>query len=591
MGLVRHHVVLLAALAGVMGMGTSNAIHGAPPPTRDLYSDTWTATDALGRTLPGAEECGPPRAGKFVGIFYFLWLGAHGRGLYDNSKLLAANPDNPQYGPVHAFHWWGEPQLGYYLSDDEFVIRKHAQMLADAGVDVIFCDVTNAVTYDETYLTVCRVFSEVRKSGRTTPQIAFLTHSNAAAVIQRLYDRFYAKNLYPELWFRWKGKPLLLGPSEGLSQQLRDFFTLRDSWAWTKGQKWFGDGKDRWPWLDNFPQQPGWHESRELPEQISVCVAQHPVSNIGRSFHNGKEPPPGERAPEQGLCFAEQWKRALEVNPEFVFITGWNEWVAQRFLNEGGIHFLGRPLAKGDTFFVDQYNQEFSRDIEPMRGGHGDDYYYQMVANIRRFKGVRPLPKPSAPKSIRIGGDFRQWRDVGPEYLDDLGDTARRHHAGWDDLTYDNTSGRNDFDLLKVARDDTNLYFYARTREAITAPTGRNWMLLLLNTDGDPRTGWEGYDFIVNRTLRGKSTSVLERHAGVGWNWEPVAEVKLAVRGNELQLAVPRAALGLAPAKEPLRLDFKWADNVPETGDIREFLDQGDTAPNGRFAYRYAENP
>jgi hypothetical protein len=27
---------------------------------RDLYSDTWVATDSLGRTLPGYSEVGPP---------------------------------------------------------------------------------------------------------------------------------------------------------------------------------------------------------------------------------------------------------------------------------------------------------------------------------------------------------------------------------------------------------------------------------------------------------------------------------------------------------------------------------------------------
>ena len=35
--------------------------------------------------------------------------------------------------------------LGYYLADDDWVIRKHAQMLTDAGVDVIIVDLTNAV--------------------------------------------------------------------------------------------------------------------------------------------------------------------------------------------------------------------------------------------------------------------------------------------------------------------------------------------------------------------------------------------------------------------------------------------------------------
>ena len=36
--------------------------------------DSWVATDALGRTLPTAKEAGPRRPGRFVGIFYFLWL-------------------------------------------------------------------------------------------------------------------------------------------------------------------------------------------------------------------------------------------------------------------------------------------------------------------------------------------------------------------------------------------------------------------------------------------------------------------------------------------------------------------------------------
>lgn len=34
---------------------------------------------------------------------------------------------------------------------------------------------------------------------------------------------------------------------------------------------------------------------------------------------------------------------------------------------------------KEPVMFVDQFNQENSRDVEPMRGGHWDTYYYQMV--------------------------------------------------------------------------------------------------------------------------------------------------------------------------------------------------------------------
>jgi hypothetical protein len=49
----------------------------------DTFPDTWTATDALGRTLIGHEQAGPPRPDKFVGAFYFLWNGA--------SVLMAAH--------------------------------------------------------------------------------------------------------------------------------------------------------------------------------------------------------------------------------------------------------------------------------------------------------------------------------------------------------------------------------------------------------------------------------------------------------------------------------------------------------------------
>lgn len=549
----------------------------------DTFSDTWVATDALGRALPSAEEAGPPRAGKTVGMFYFLWLGAHGRQLYDISHILAANPADPQYGPRGAFHWWGEPWFGYYLSDDTFVIRKHAQMLADAGVDVLVCDVTNAFTYDATCLAVCRVLEDIRRTGQRTPRIAFIAHSNEGPTVQRLYDNFYAKGLHRDLWFHWKGKPLVLANPDALTPQLREFFTVRESWAWTKGHKWFGDGREKWPWLDHHPQTPGWHDDPQKPEHISVCVAQHPVSNIGRSFHNGAEPPPDQRKPEQGLCFTEQWRRALEVDPEFVFVTGWNEWVAQRFISDrGGQPFLGKRLPPGGTFFVDQYNQEFSRDIEPMRDGHGDAYYYQFVGNVRRYKGVRPLPAVT-PRPIRLDGQFDDWREVGPEFRDDIGDPARRDHDGWDKLHYTNMTGRNDIVAAKVSFDAANVYFHVRTREPLTPCDGANWMLLFIDADANAKTGWLGYDFVVNRTGARPQTTTLECNSG-GCRWGGPVEIACRATGNEVELSIPRVALGLA--KLPATLDFKWADNIQQTGDASDFTLHGDAAPNDRFNYR-----
>ena len=44
---------------------------------------------------------------------------------------------------------FGEPLFGYYLASDEWVMRKHLQMLTDAGIDFTVFDTTNAVTYDK----------------------------------------------------------------------------------------------------------------------------------------------------------------------------------------------------------------------------------------------------------------------------------------------------------------------------------------------------------------------------------------------------------------------------------------------------------
>ncbi|MFZ5828557.1 MAG: sulfatase-like hydrolase/transferase, partial [Planctomycetota bacterium] len=553
---------------------------------RDLMADTWVATDALGRTLPGHEECGPPRPNRYVGIFYFVWHGSHGvRGPFDISKMLSANRSNPAWGPPGAFHHWGEPELGYYLAEDTFVLRRHASMLADAGVDVAVIDVTNAFTYDKQVDALCETWLAMRREGNAPPGIAFLTHSRNAETVTHLYQRLYATGKYRDLWFLWRGKPLIMASPKGLSHEIREFFTIRESWAWTHSQ-WFGDGRDKWPWIDNSPQGFGWHE-RGVPEQMAVAVGGHPVANLGRSHHGGKQPEEPAAQTERGIYFQEQWSRALEVDPQFVFVTGWNEWVAQRFVKaeRGGARaMLGRVLQPGDTYFVDQFSQEFSRDIEPMLGGHGDNYYYQLVANVRRFKGVRPMPAFRGPKEIRIDGDFSDWRDVEPEYLDTIGDVAHRDHQGWGTAgRYVDRAGRNDFVALKAAADDNHLFFYAETRNAMTPPEGDRWMLLWIDTDCDPQTGWQGYDIVVNRKVGEARKSSVEK---LDSDAQPVlvGQATLAFRGNELELELPAHLLGATAGKS---FDFHWTDNVRPSENGEDAAASADHAPNGRFRYRF----
>ncbi len=556
---------------------------------RDLQSDTWMASDALGRELPGYDECGQVRSDKTIGVFYFLWHDSSGRIVYDITNLFEVNPDDPSWGGRNLFHYWGEPEMGYYLGTDPYVLRRHASMLNDAGVDMVFFDVGNALVYTPVYLKLCEVWQQMRNEGQTTPQICFQARAASVATVQKLYDEFYSRNLYTELWYYWQDKPLMLSPLTGHSQEVRDFFTMRDSWAWQSGQY-------KWTWLDHYPQRYGWDLSPSVPEQTSVCIAQHATSNIGRSFQaaevwgGGTQPAYDQwkltGTEHLGLYFDQQWQKALAIDPAMLFITGWNEWIAQRFIcgQDACQSFLGSPTSEGDSYFVDLFNQEYSRDAEPMKDGHTDNYYYQMIAGIRKYKGVSKPPVADEPKKISIDGDFGDWNDVTLTYYDTVNDTFHRDWPGCSGYYYTDTSGRNDIIESKVAFDAYQIYFYVETAQQLTSHTDDNWMLLFLNTDQNNTTGWHGYDYLVNR-YRSDTTVVLEKWCS-GFIWEPVANLPYSYMGSKMEMAIPRTFIGKENQKD-ISFDFHWADNIEAGNGIIEFAVSGDSAPNRRFNYRY----
>lgn len=578
---------LCLALLGVgLVSGTRLAAQPTPqaPPTWANYSDTWPAVDALKRGVATFPKTGPPREQKTVAMFYYIWHGQHGTALHDISKILDANPEDPQWGPKGIFHHWGEPLYGYYLADDEWVIRKNAQMLSDAGVDVIFFDVTNAFAYTNVFLRLCEVYTQIRAEGNATPQIAFLTNSASGKTVQAVYDALYAPGLYRELWFQWNSKPIILAKVEELSPALQEFFTVRRSWAWEPGE-------DKWPWLESLPQQGGWHGTPENLEQMVVETAQHPIGHheglgLGKSNYRGHQPEPGQYRTEFGLYFTEQWNRALHADPQLIFITQWNEWIAQRFITESPMRYAGLQLQTGDTYFVDLFSAEFNRDIEPPKGRYGDNYYYQMVDRIRKFKGTHPLPEASAPQTMTLtASHWDDWNEVLPEYRDDRGDVFHRDHPGYGALHFVNRTGRNDFIRAKAARDSNALYFFVETEKEITPPAGEAWMELLLRLRSTPEAeSWEGWHFLVQWNQELDAYQLLCSTGG--WNWEIVGTVEHVLDSRRLALAIPRSMLGLPPASTEVDLTFKWTDNMQERTPL-DWILNGDTAPNGRFQYHY----
>ncbi|MDO9152701.1 MAG: PA14 domain-containing protein [Paludibacter sp.] len=563
-------------------------------PTSQEYVDNWVATDALGRTLPTFEDAGSKRQNKLVGVFYYIWHGFHGDKVYNIPTILSNYPTdplsvtNPNWGGENAFHFWGEPEADYHRAEDPWVIRRDLQMLSNAKVDFIYIDVTNAITYIETVKTLCEVSMQMRKEGIYTPQIVFTTASKSGKIMNNLYDEFYANSLFENLWFKWNGKPLILGDFNDLELRIdvKNFFTIKYSWAWTNTKT----EANHWQWIDSYPQDYGWSTDPAIPEQIAVAVASHPNNSIGSSYSNGTQPSVNNEYltnfTGQGLHFAEQWKRALAVDPPVVMVTQWNEWVAQRFIwNTGNAVYAGKPIKNGDSYFVDAFTEEFNRDMAPMKGGHTDNYYYQLISNIRKYKGMATPLVFSAPLTITLDGNFADWSIVSPVFKDPKGDVMHRDFSGYDPtVQLVNTTGRNDIVESRATFDANNVYFYVKTVNAITSSTDPNWMLLFIDVDRNKGTGWEGYDYVVNLGVKSASETTLKKWDGTSWGNEISVPFKLS--GNEMELSVPRAPLLLD--KTTPEFYFHWADNPLHLNDISSFFTDGESAPDRRFNYNFS---
>ncbi len=657
---------LFLSLLGFSRSGPSGGARAAEAGYRDLYSDTWVATDALGRTLPAFSEVGPVKRDhrRVVGIFYITW---HSDSLArlkppyraDVSRVLAghskARLDAKHPLWTEGSYHWGEPEPGYFLTKDEYVIRQDMSMLADAGVDVLVVDVTNAVRYWDEWEAIFAVMRRMKAEGNQVPQFCFWAFNGPViSVVQDLYDRIYKLEKYKDLWFLWDGRPLLLyngTPSsdangagvqnpnphfeaaaktdpkhlhfgdpdytepfyKDYTKEVKGFFTLRTMWwgyfEWA-GKRFVGT-EDNWSFgLDLGDQRvralsPEERVSRHHghKEEAAVTPAQHPSSLIGKSWTaSGGEPALNEydlplptyvpwlgktvEHPEgYGIYFQQRWDEAIAGDPEFLYLNDWNEWTAGKYSPPGGgtTRFMRRDST---YFFVDQYDAEFNRTLQPMKGGYTDNYYMQMAQNIRRYKGVRPIPELHGLHPIKIDGEFADWAGLEVEYRDTVGDTVHRDYPGYGGLHYTNDLGRNDIVTCKVAVDRSMVCFYVEANEALTPHTGKNWMLLLIDADHNPNTGWYGYDYLINQRVMDEKTTTLQRYDAnaPGGPWVEVARLDYRYSGKALELAVPRKLLGLTG--DAFTFDFHWCDNPAELKDPISLCTAGDSAPNRRFNYR-----
>jgi hypothetical protein len=542
-------------------------------------------------------------------------------GIYDDTKILEADSGNAMknllnragtpISPINQFHYWGEPLYQYYNSGDDYVIRKHIELLISAGVDFLVFDATNKVTYDNVWQKVFSILDEYQKQGWNVPKVAFYTNTSSELTMIHLYNVLYSRGLYPNLWFRPDGnKPLIIGkfdnePASGKEQTIRDFFYFKLSqWPLEKAlNPSLPDSMvfhpDGFPWID-------WQKPQRLYGNVmSVSVAQHPhgpfsdsfsinALNWGRGFTlssrvNDTIPSTGSAnyrmvsgqnnssKVRTGANFEEEWKLALKTDPEIVFVNGWNQWVAIK----------DTTTFKDRVSIYDCFNEEYSWDIEPMMGGYNDAFYLQLIQNVRKYKGLSGTVSVPVIKTIDMKGDLSQWNSVTNVYRSIGSKNYGRNYSAFAKLQYTMSAPQNNLQEIRVTNDDGNIYFYIRAENNITAHVNNktNWMNLFIGTGVPTLQGWEGYNYVVNRTPGSDGKTTIEKLDSTG-SGTKTGEADYLVTGNVMQIRIPRSSIGQSDSS--LSIYFKVSDGVEGEKDIMDYYVTGKSLPLGRLSFSYS---
>ncbi|MBR0303699.1 MAG: hypothetical protein IJQ80_07595, partial [Clostridia bacterium] len=642
----------------------TNGVTVATDDVRTLRTDRTTEND-----LPATNGVrgGYDFANKNVGVFYFIWLGAHGKDLYDIQARVNANSLSNRYltgaaatddtktdalwGPGQVHQFFSEPMYGYYYSSDEWVIRRHIEELTNADVDFIFFDVTNGIPYIQNAVKVMQVIHEFNLMGYNPPKVVFYSNDNNSSgtgnitMLQYLWNNIYSQNVYPDTWFCYQGKPVIIGKQiyfNQLSAAIQNFFTFRQSqwpnetnrsriegdqtihysetdangYAISDGQgSTYYKKNGGWSWMDfsDLPN-PNKYPNGNGYESINVSVAQHLGTvafgdsgiydqhchknsgkfifgtgryNHGRNWRGSSitNDDTGENY-KQGYNFQRQWDTVHNTYSDdlpVVLVTGWNEWAAGR---QAGAPRTGAHMA----WFVDTATVNYSRDIEMTKGYYFDSYYMQLIDNIRKYKGSAPTLVRDQMKRIDVYGSFDQWNDVTTSYRDPTGDQAARNTTGFSNTPYVNNTGRNDLKSCKIVHDTEYIYFYAECASNITPFSAATpWMKIYIDIDQDKSTGWNGYDYAVNYEATGANTTSVASYSSNGTASYVDRNISYSVNGTMIMIKVPLSDLGISDYTN-IDFAFKWVDSTTSITTMEQLYTYGDQMPHGRLNFVFTNH-
>ena len=535
-----------------------------------------TGVDAYGRAF---EPAGPVRAGKRVGMFFWLWIGQpYATGVYDAERILSSpggsntlfHKDTTE-SPNGQQHFWGQPLFGYYNSMDLWVICRQLELLTLAGVDFIVFDATNAITYKNVYLRILAEIERLQANGWQPPKAAFYTHSYSMRTTMALYEELYRPRIHPDAWYREDGKPVVIAYTDQEDDKRWARREMKDdgydpSCYPAEVLDFFRFYKPQWPLDPSYPDGFPWVEWT-FPQPLhtdvmSVSVASHPnvpfsftLTRGSENWGRGWDAAQKKNCPDKvntGAFFQSQWEHALNTDPATVFVGGWNEWIAYK------------QMWDGEYMMCDAVSREFSRDIEPMRGGYEDAFYLQLITNIRRYK--------YGPFEERSPGESMTYYAIHPEGL------GRDAPGVCEALRYTQPVPPNHIHHITVGCTGGKLTFDAVFQHPVSDEDMQSFQLLL-GCGNAKKGGFESYSWHIT-PLPGQQALYLKR---LDRSAEEMLQVDHNRCGNRLTVEVMRHRLGASYDS----IYFKAAVHVEDPGDIMSYYTSGSALPPGRLSYMY----
>lgn len=286
---------------------------------------------------------------------------------------------------------WDLPLYGTYCSDDEEVIRRHGEMLRDAGIDFVFVDWSNNTEYDPATMREHRadfrmieeatdLLFDVWATIEGAPKICIFVgpgHNGPATItngahqkkVDQVWEDYVTNPARADMYFRYEGKPLLIcyGATPTMygvnptTQWDDDRYTVRWMTGYVGQQPaLFHErtlaSKYYWSWEERGAQT--FAVNGRSVEAVTVTAA---TRAQGAESTTGYIPEAGR---QNGATFKKQFQRACDLGAKFALIVSWNEWTTG-----------------------EQPSAEVSKDIEPSVV-YGTFYYDLMREQIKKFKGL-----------------------------------------------------------------------------------------------------------------------------------------------------------------------------------------------------------